>query len=378
MLRIHFSAEDLARTRIADGPDPMWETLLSLHLLQERATPGAFGRWRADVQGHLPASAALLYELAPAQGYSADFLTPAETAGNPEFRLGIDAVLSTPRERLRDDIVHLMAERRSTPWLCCLADGGRAAIQRLGEALRQYHASALTPYWREISHRVGADRAFRAGTLLDHGLGRLLSTLHPAIRWEQPVLTFPYGRHDRDLHLDGRGLLLVPSFFCWRTPICLRDPSLAPVLVYPIDHAPNRAVPADDRTARTPSSRPWAAPSGRTHAADLGTTVLDEDLSHLDARGVAAARLRRRSPRQAAGPLNELTVREQQVLALMAQGRSNEAIIQCLGVGAKTVETYVRNIFAKLHLEPSLTDHRRVLAVLAYLQASPHPTVDRR
>ncbi|WP_199736954.1 LuxR C-terminal-related transcriptional regulator [Micromonospora solifontis] len=51
-----------------------------------------------------------------------------------------------------------------------------------------------------------------------------------------------------------------------------------------------------------------------------------------------------------------------------AEGRSNDAIAQRLGVGGKTVETYVRNIFAKLCLEPRLADHRRVLAVLAYLQ----------
>ena len=72
--------------------------------------------------------------------------------------------------------------------------------------------------------------------------------------------------------------------------------------------------------------------------------------------------------RRVESPLDELTGREREVLALMAEGRSNEAITRRLGVGGKTVETHVRNIFTKLQLEPSLTDHRRVLAVLAYLQ----------
>jgi DNA-binding NarL/FixJ family response regulator len=66
--------------------------------------------------------------------------------------------------------------------------------------------------------------------------------------------------------------------------------------------------------------------------------------------------------------LNRLTAREQTVLALMAEGRSNDAIAQRMGVGGKTVETYVRNIFLKLGLEQDLADHRRVLAVLAYLE----------
>ncbi|GAB2597296.1 response regulator transcription factor [Streptomyces capparidis] len=74
--------------------------------------------------------------------------------------------------------------------------------------------------------------------------------------------------------------------------------------------------------------------------------------------------------RRTTSALDDLTGRERQVLALIAEGRSNEAIGQRLGVGGKTVETHVRNIFTKLGLEPSLADHRRVLAVLTYLQAS--------
>ncbi|MBZ9639059.1 response regulator transcription factor [Streptomyces sp. PSKA30] len=68
-------------------------------------------------------------------------------------------------------------------------------------------------------------------------------------------------------------------------------------------------------------------------------------------------------------PLDELTAREREVLALMAEGRSNEAIAQRLVIGGKTVETHVRNIFTKLQLEADLMDHRRVMAVLTYLRA---------
>ncbi|MEV3860337.1 response regulator transcription factor [Streptomyces sp. NPDC050095] len=68
------------------------------------------------------------------------------------------------------------------------------------------------------------------------------------------------------------------------------------------------------------------------------------------------------------GPLDELTGRERDVLALMAEGRSNEAIAQKLVIGGKTVETHVRNIFTKLRLEPDLLEHRRVMAVLTYLR----------
>lgn len=69
-----------------------------------------------------------------------------------------------------------------------------------------------------------------------------------------------------------------------------------------------------------------------------------------------------------AGPLDELTGRERDVLALMAEGRSNEAIANKLVIGGKTVETHVRNVFAKLGLESDPAEHRRVMAVLRFLR----------
>ena len=66
-------------------------------------------------------------------------------------------------------------------------------------------------------------------------------------------------------------------------------------------------------------------------------------------------------------PMSRLTPREQQVLQLMAEGRSNAGIVQLLKVSPGAVEKYVTNIFLKLDLPPTGTDHRRVLAVLKYL-----------
>ncbi|BBH64108.1 DNA-binding response regulator [Actinoplanes sp. OR16] len=68
-------------------------------------------------------------------------------------------------------------------------------------------------------------------------------------------------------------------------------------------------------------------------------------------------------------PLAALTGRERDVLTLMAEGRSNGAIAAKLFVGEKAVSKHISSIFAKLDLPPSDDDHRRVLAVLAYLNA---------
>ncbi len=70
-------------------------------------------------------------------------------------------------------------------------------------------------------------------------------------------------------------------------------------------------------------------------------------------------------------PLDALTAREREVLVLMAEGRSNAAIADTLVVSPGAVEKHVGNVFAKLGLPPSDSDHRRVLAVLTWLRAQP-------
>ncbi|HEY7629399.1 MAG TPA: response regulator transcription factor, partial [Thermoleophilaceae bacterium] len=89
-----------------------------------------------------------------------------------------------------------------------------------------------------------------------------------------------------------------------------------------------------------------------------GGTVIDpEVVSQL------LARTRRREP------LEDLSPREREVLALMAEGRSNVAIAEKLVVTQRAVEKHVKSIFQKLRLPQAETDHRRVLAVLRYLEA---------
>lgn len=73
--------------------------------------------------------------------------------------------------------------------------------------------------------------------------------------------------------------------------------------------------------------------------------------------------------RSRASPLDELTDRERDVLALIAEGRSNKAISDRLYLSPKTVEGHVKHIFQKLNIDESPNDHRRVLAVITYLRA---------
>jgi len=68
--------------------------------------------------------------------------------------------------------------------------------------------------------------------------------------------------------------------------------------------------------------------------------------------------------------VDQLTDREKKVLGLIAEGRSNEAIASTLKISPKTLEAHIGTIYSKLGLEPAVSDHRRVLAVLNYLRSA--------
>ncbi|MFC6881781.1 ArsR/SmtB family transcription factor [Actinomadura yumaensis] len=275
MLRVHFTGEDLVRTRVAETPDPLWESVLSLQMLRARYGSSVFGEWRVRAREDLRRAGLsgvvreLLFPLTPDASYWPDFLTPSE--GLLGLEAGIDGVLATPRRRLRGEL-----ERTPFPGgvplpLRALADGDRAALDELGRALRAYHRTVLAPYWPGIRERAEVDHAVRSVERRTGGIGRVLGGFWPMMRWRAPVLEM---RHplDRDLFLNGRGLVLVPSRFCWRGPVPIADPALPPTIVYPMRLM--SAAADTSRTAGTSLTRLLGATRARIlrSAADGRTT----------------------------------------------------------------------------------------------------------
>ncbi|WP_344531694.1 winged helix-turn-helix domain-containing protein [Streptomyces albiaxialis] len=272
MLRIEFSSEELNGLRLADGPDPLWETVLSLHILQTRDAPLAFDPWRAAARGALARAgltrtAEALMRLCPAASYFPDFLTPGQ--GSPYgsetdvLRHSVEQVLCTPKRRLRSELSRLCAHVPGPvpPGARQLAEGDPEALRRLGEALRRYYATAVEPYLPAIRHAAAEDRARRADAALSAGPAGLLGSYTTEPVWQQPddavtdaendartdptgggVLEAPYPT-SRRLPLHGRALTLVPSLFCVRTPVALVDESLPPVLVHPLRPRPGWCAP---------------------------------------------------------------------------------------------------------------------------------------
>jgi DNA-binding transcriptional ArsR family regulator len=319
VLRIHFTPRDLARTTISTRPAPAWEILLSLHMLQQSDGPLVFDDWRRHVRATVaPDQMRLLLELTPPWGYSPDFLTPDAPA--PDFETSLELTLATPRQQLRSQLELLGNYRPASLWTRELAEGDRATMNKLGRAIRTYHDAAIAPYWKAIGAHVSADHAHRGEALARYGVDRLLSTLHPRVRWVAPVLQV-LDMNDRDLYLDGRGIELQPSAFCWQVPTKLRDPELRPILVYPIHHAPG--ILRQSSGEQSAPGSPLGSLLGSTRAAALEAAV----------SGCTTTELAKRCNISAAAASHQATVlREAGLITTRRAGASVRHEITQLGI----------------------------------------------
>jgi DNA-binding transcriptional ArsR family regulator len=238
LLRIHFTSNDLAKTTVATATDPLWEIVLSRFRLRERHPALPFQPWRGAVRDNRDGLARMrtgdrmLTVLAPYGPYFPDFLTPPE--GHQGLEPGLDAVMSTPRARLHDELCRLARHAVLPGWVRPLADGDTAALGQLRTALLDYHDVVIAPYRDLIQGCVDADRARRAHAFLKAGIDGLFASLPSALRWQPPVLEINYVQN-QELHLHGRGLHLIPSYFCYETAVSFADPGLTPVLIYPVE-----------------------------------------------------------------------------------------------------------------------------------------------
>lgn len=267
VLRIHFTPDDLARTTVANAPDPLWEVLFSSFRFRDADRHPELMPWAQQVRNdhtraaRLGPGVRLLSVLGPRGPYIPDFLTPAESKDGLDA--GLEAIMSTPRRRLRSELDRL-AQRGPLPdWVRPLSDGDVDFLHRLTTELRVYYDSAIEPYRPLMQRGVETDRSRRMQGTTGRGIERLFTGLRAGVRWRSPVLEVEY-RIDKDLYLDGRGLRVVPSFFSRGTADSLADTSLAPILIFPIDHD-SRWTAVDARGGR----RSLEALMGTTRAAVL-------------------------------------------------------------------------------------------------------------
>ncbi|MDX2543551.1 ArsR family transcriptional regulator [Streptomyces sp. WI04-05B] len=248
MLRFHFSAEDLARTRVAPSPHPLWEIACSLHRFQTRSGRWNYADWYERACGNLEETGlaqpvrTMLLPLFPRARYFADFLTPFE--GVDGLEPALEAILATPEGQVNHEMAMAARASRAPSWTSRVAE--KSLRGDLVNLLRAYHRTVIAPQEEDIRETFQAERARHARNLLAEGTDGLLAGLSPAVRWRHPVLEVPDYPDENDVYLNGRGLLLIPSYFCWKSPIALADPGLPPVLVYAVHHVLTAARPHNE------------------------------------------------------------------------------------------------------------------------------------
>lgn len=286
MLRMVFDQQDLARVRLAGTADPMWELVLGVQMTEIRCVPAPIVQWRQEFDRRLAgagrgqAAMSLLRCLVAPWGDFPDFLTPPGLEADVDA--GCEAVLRTPSAWLRTDLAAVFTRRAMPPWVRSLAGGDQEVMREVVRAIRDCHALLVAPGWAEIRAVVNADRAARTRRLATHGVGALLASLPGVVSWDGRVLCTRYPV-DRTVILGGRGLVLLPSYFCWGSPVTWIDAELPPVLVYQAHghhtdtrttvNVPDRLVSLLGRT-RAQCLRVLLAPRTTTELAEhLGTSV---------------------------------------------------------------------------------------------------------
>ncbi|MEU4181451.1 winged helix-turn-helix domain-containing protein [Streptomyces sp. NPDC026589] len=210
MMRIHFSVDDIARTRLVAAPSRLAVTTLSM-LSLAHPKPAPVGSWRWAVRSelrHADSARHLVTAVCALDGPVPAFLLSGRQGRDLEDEL--EQLLSTPLRTLRANMRHV-ADWGGLPGpLRHITEGRGKALQALAGSIRDYHRVAIGPHWSAVHASLSANLAKQARVLSEGGVEQLLSGLNPQMRWRSPVLEVD-SPFDIDYRLNGRGLLLAPS-----------------------------------------------------------------------------------------------------------------------------------------------------------------------
>lgn len=189
-------------------------------------------RWYREMNGNLKERASVLFDLLPHRpgGWVPCFLLDEPTASG--WDEVAERLARTPVSRLAADLSGVVSSKKNTRWVRELANGVTQARQVLVDDLHGYFSSSLTPLWPQIQAAAVTDRELRSETLLRSGAEALLATLGAGLRWQPPTLHIP-APFTADISLEGRGLVLMPSYFTLRPTRSVR-PGQPSALIYPM------------------------------------------------------------------------------------------------------------------------------------------------
>ncbi|MFF8836493.1 ArsR/SmtB family transcription factor [Streptomyces sp. NPDC015130] len=243
MLRIHLTVDDFARVRFAPRPSPVPELHAALMMLGAPHEELLFGRWRGRLSRALPAAAGPLADLVPG-GVAPYFLDVLGGTREEGFAL----IRASGPEFVRSELERVYAGGGPVPsWVHALHGGDAGAWRTLDRAQAAAYETVLAPVWPLVQDLHRAEFTRHALAVAEQGLGAALTAAAPGSElrdgvWEwgaaggSPGSGFPAGPGvpgGRCVRLDGRGLVLLPTFH-WRGGPLVQDlPGRPVVLAYP-------------------------------------------------------------------------------------------------------------------------------------------------
>ncbi|MFF8293164.1 ArsR family transcriptional regulator [Streptomyces sp. NPDC016309] len=228
MLQIHFTAEDFARIRFAPRPAPLQELHAALTTAVAQHGGPLFAPWRGRVLRSLPASSDPLADLVPA-GRPPSFLDVlGDTMAN-----SFERIRATGPGLVRSELERVYGTMPAPRWIRGLHAGDETAWRTLRHAQRAAYETVLAPVWSVVQDLHRAEFTRYALTVAEHGVAATLTGLAPGSRLHEGVWEWPGAAPDRDVRLDGRGVVLLPTFHHPAGPLLQDTPGHPAVLTYP-------------------------------------------------------------------------------------------------------------------------------------------------
>jgi DNA-binding transcriptional ArsR family regulator len=229
VIRIHFTAADFARVTFASRPAPLQELNAAFMMMSGRQDEALFGRWRRRVLRSLPAAVQPLGDLVPAD-QAPHFLD----VFSDTLREGLDSVRAWRPDWVSSEIERVYAHHTSPAplWVRDLHRGDAGAWQLLRRAQHSAFDTVLSPVWPLVQDLHQAEFTRHALTVAEHGIGAALAGLFPGSRLHEEIWEFE-GPGERDIKLNGRGVVLVPTFHWTGHPQIASLPDRPLYLTYP-------------------------------------------------------------------------------------------------------------------------------------------------
>jgi DNA-binding transcriptional ArsR family regulator len=255
MVEVRFDTDSLSGVRFAVSP--LFEATLSIGALSAPASAAVHLPW-LELAGKRTAGLDLDVPrlLLGADGYAPDFINPPPSGPTAELDDELAVMLATPAAQIRAEVRRSYEDRPLPAALEPFIERPRAAVRQLAQLMRDYWELALADHWPRIKSLLEDDILYRARKITDAGTRGLFPDLDPSISWtDAGVLRIDKRDCDMSaLHLDDRGLLLLPSAFAWPKVVVVSAEPWQPTVIYPARGvgmlwAPERPV-APDALAR--------------------------------------------------------------------------------------------------------------------------------